>query len=196
MVKLGYVRASASVRAPRITSFSPISVDRALDMYRRLGGRLDHPTLAPGSWDLTFGDLLVELDEELHFNRYRALTLEPEWTASLPWRNSYHLYAVEFESRCLGAGKWGARWTSQSSARLLGAPDAPGVFGAAGSPRWKQRALYDSLKDLAAYAGQVRLARLSIYDMIGEARLGAVLKESAVADLAALRELIEARTHA
>jgi len=46
----------------------------------------DAPTFRPGGWDLPFrGPLLVELDEELHFNCYRATTLEASWEADLPW---------------------------------------------------------------------------------------------------------------
>ena len=48
--------------------------DHIKELYRRLGGPLDSPTLRPGGWDLAFsGELVVELDEELHFNQYRRL---------------------------------------------------------------------------------------------------------------------------
>ena len=50
------------------------------DLYRTLGGMNPNPSFRPGSWDLAFADgLVVELDEELHFNRYRAHTLQPPW---------------------------------------------------------------------------------------------------------------------
>jgi hypothetical protein len=43
------------------------------------------PPLRPGAWDLVFADgLVVELDEELHFNRYRAQSLQNEWATDLP----------------------------------------------------------------------------------------------------------------
>jgi hypothetical protein len=58
-------------------------------LYRRLGGLLATPTWRPGGWDLVFGgSLVVELDEELHFNRYRALTLNSSWAKGVGCANS------------------------------------------------------------------------------------------------------------
>ena len=53
-------------------------------IYRNLGGVL--PTFPVGfrGWDIEFEGMAVELDEELHFNRYRALTLGSELYDELP----------------------------------------------------------------------------------------------------------------
>jgi hypothetical protein len=55
-----------------------------------LGGHDGFDQFGPGAWDLAFEDrLVVELDEQLHFNRYRATTLNEEWARFLPWRDSF-----------------------------------------------------------------------------------------------------------
>lgn len=146
-------------------------------LYRALGGTQEEPSLRPGAWDLAFeGNLVIELDEELHFNRYRAATLDPAWTASLPWREDYLCYCVDREPVCLSAATWGKRWTNPSCERLFGEGGAPGDLSGAGAPRWKQRALYDAIKDAAAAVGAVRLARVATVDVVAGVPLGDVLE--------------------
>lgn len=60
--------------------------EELLHLYRSLGGAQERPDLRSGLWDLVFaGPFLVELDEELHFNRYRAATL-----AASSWERVSH----------------------------------------------------------------------------------------------------------
>ncbi|WP_346234070.1 DUF7255 family protein [Parafrigoribacterium mesophilum] len=191
MTNLGYREEVVKPAPIRVSDLRDGTAQWMGDTYRRLGGRLDTPPLRPGSWDLAFeGELLVELDEELHFNRYRHLTLEPEWAANLPWRSKYSAYSVDREVDCLSAGKWGQRWTTSSSESLFGTADTPGTFLTSGAPRWKQRALYDAMKDALAAVGVVRLARLSIYDAVNGVLLGAALNLKARVDLEGLHHLI------
>lgn len=167
------------------------------ELYRRLGGLQERPRLRPGGWDLVFyGPLVIELDEELHFNRYRALTLEASWAIDLPWVSDYRRYCAESETECLSAGRWGKRWTNESCGRMFsGGP--PGELDRAGAPRWKQRALYDVVKDSAPLSTQpVALARLSIYDDIDDKRLGDILQGTDVVSPGAVRALLERRTAA
>lgn len=125
---------------------------------------------------------MVELDEQLHFNRYRATTLHADWMQPLPWRDTYLVYCREQERDCLADGWWGQRWTNPSCERLFGPADPPGMFDRGGAPRWKQRALSDALKDMLALVGQVRLARLAIYDVIEGIELRAALEGQAEID--------------
>jgi hypothetical protein len=78
---------------------------------------------------------------------------------------------------------------------MFGTP-VPGAktFEGVGSPRWKQRALYDAIRDLAAVSGVVKLARVAIFDQIGGAPLGLALDGGAHLDLEALQELVAERT--
>jgi hypothetical protein len=181
---------------PRARDFSPESSQRVDVIYRALGGTNADARLRPGPWDLAFdGGLVVELDEELHFNRYRGSTFELAWTCRMPWRDDYLEFTVEYEPACLAAARWGKRWTNNSCERLFGKADPPGTFLPIGAPRWKQRALYDAMKDIWALEGQhFQLARLATVDVIGGIHLGDALEGRAVVDLDALRELVERRT--
>src|ERR1035437_5390869 len=92
--------------------------------FKRLGGILVEPPLSFGKWDICLSDFIVELDEEQHFNRYRAITL-----------NSfiYHMekgfdimeyakYCIAYENNCLIKASWGKYWTSPSTERQFGLP--------------------------------------------------------------------------
>lgn len=164
LVRAGHRVAHSCRSAPRAEDFSPEDFQRVDATYRALGGTATDARFRPGPWDLAFdGGLVVELDEELHFNRYRRSTLEQPWTSPMPWRDDYLTFSLECESACLAAGRWGKRWTNTSCERLFGAADPPGTFVPVGAPRWKQRALYDAMKDIWALGGRhVQLARLAM----------------------------------
>lgn len=144
----GLLPAASARPLPRIEAVSAELTAAVMAFYRTLGGRPDVlQRLRPGPWDLAFEDgLVVELDEELHFNRYRKLVLEADWSPTLPWRNDYLTFSSEREAQGLAAGKWGKRWTNASSEAMFGAADPPGILGPNGAPRWKQRALYDMME--------------------------------------------------
>jgi hypothetical protein len=175
-------------------------VDALVSLYRQLGGVQGGPKLRPGSWDLSVSPasgpaLAVELDEELHFNRYREQTLRAPWYRDVHWASEYTVQCKRHEPRCLQAGTWGKRWTTPSCEQLFGDAGPAGQLAGPGAPRWKQRALYDAIKDLAALIGSgPRLARLSIYDQIGGRPLEAYLNRSAALEPALLSDLIEKRT--
>lgn len=192
---MGY-KPAGSLPGPRANDLSPERLEHLSYLYRALGGTNASPQFRPGGWDLAFeGGLVVELDEELHFNRYRRITLQPEWTVDLPWRRDYVAFTVEHEAECLAAARWGKRWTNPSCEALFGTADPPGTFRSVGAPRWKQRALYDALKDAAALdASTIHLARLATVDLVGEVCLGAVLEGRAPIDLDALLQLLKERS--
>lgn len=181
--------------APRLDGIPPLAAERTLALYREVGGTAAREdVLRPGAWDLVLADgLHVELDEEQHFNRYRALTLEPDWAAVLPWAPDYGRYAREREPACLRKARGGGYWSSASTEAMFGPADPPGVFARGGAPRWKQRALYDAMRDAVAASGAIRLTRVAVWDDLGGATLGSVLDGRAPADLEALAELLEER---
>lgn len=187
---------SATPPPPRV-DLLPADVRVAVvALYRELGGQLERPSLRPGAWDLALaGGVVVELDEELHFNRYRARTLAAPWARSLPWVDAYLAMCTRHEDECVSTGSWGKRWSNGSCERMFGhaAPaaelDAPG-----GAPRWKQRALYDAVKDVAGFLpGVPRLVRLAVHDEISGVSLDAVLKRRSEVAPRDLRALVEAR---
>ena len=193
--RAGYSAAATALPPPRLVQLSATLRDEIDKLYRALGGTQPAPRLQPGPWDLTFDDgLVVELDEELHFNRYRKATLDTTWTVKLPWQTEYLKYS-EREAACLAAARWGKRWTNPSCEQLFGSADEPGTFDSGGAPRWKQRALYDAIKDAAALcATDWRLTRLATVDIVNGVRLGAALGGRDAIDLDALREFVANRS--
>lgn len=151
--------------------------------YRLLGGT--QPTLPPGprGWDAVdaCSGILVELDEEEHFDRDRAATLELPVYARLPTFpiERYMGYCVEHEADAIDiAGFRRSTWTSDPAERWFGPSDPPGVLGARGSARWRQRAFGDHCRDLTALLG-LPVSRIAVWDTIaidGEShRVGDIL---------------------
>lgn len=192
----GHVQDPIKPPAPRLNDFGRDLVEELHSLYVALGGIQERPNLRPGSWDLSIDGVLLELDEELHFNRYRHVSIENQTGSRLPWADEYLDACVRYEANCLRAGRWGARWTSRSSERMFGEAATPGVLDeSSGAPRWKQRALYDAMKDAAARAspGQ-RVARLSVWDTVSGALLGDALRGHVAIDVAELSQLFASRT--
>lgn len=165
-------------------------------LFRVLGGIADWGHFRAGQWDMvTTGGLCIEFDEQLHFNRYRRLTDELSWSKHLPWAGEYLHYSAAHEDWCWKDGRRGKTWTSPATEKMFGEADPPGVFGARGSPRWKQRALYDAVKDAYSFHTEgVSMARASLHDQIGETLVHRLLKEEGNLDPEALRTFIAART--
>lgn len=165
--------------------------EEVLRIHTMLGGLSANPVLRPGSWDLwTVDGVAIELDEEFHFTRYRALTLQQPALRELPWTATHLAHCAAYEA---AAGRGGGRWTSDSTEKMFGPSDPVGVFGERGSARAKQRALYDAMKDIAAATDAVRLARISIYDKVGDAALGDVLNGKSQVAPKVVRQAVEAR---
>jgi len=191
----GYVPMTSPPPAPRAHRLPSALANDIQSLYRKLGGRGGLELLRPGAWDLAFHDMVVELDEELHFNRYRRTTLDPEWTALLPWREPYRELCLVHEVDCLAAGRWGSRWTNASCEAGFGAGDPPGELEREGAPRWKQRALYDAIKDAWCLAGTgVRLARVATHDVIARVCLGDVIEGRATVAIDEVRSFVDSRT--
>ena len=154
---------------PTATSLSASALDETLrEMYQWLGGRQQNLPPRRGRWDVEFGGMAIELDEERHFNRYRLLTLDHavyERSSAFP-RDEYRSYCRGREPECLRAGRWGRYWTTPSAEAHFGPSDAEGVLGRHGSACWRQRAYYDFMKDMASLVLPVGVCRLSVWDSV------------------------------
>ena len=147
-------------------------------VYRSLGGILrsvPHFKLRP--WDIEFDGIAVELDESLHFNRYRGVTLGSASYASLPCFpfGAYQRFCSEHEDICLKNGGYGGKWSNTSCERQFGEASQPGVLPEKvtemehGAPRWKQRAFYDFVKDLSPMLIGVKVVRIAVWEETGGA---------------------------
>lgn len=138
------------------------------NVYHELGGVLQEFPSQLGKWDINVNGIAVELDEELHFNRYRKLTLNSTVYSrlnSFP-KEIYWNYCVNYENYCIRAGNYGGKWTNPSCEKQFGKPSTPPGLIGGGAPRWKQRAFYDYLKDISPLVINVKVARISIWDEI------------------------------
>jgi hypothetical protein len=196
LVRAGFEPLADKPPAPHLQDLPEKRIAEIMDLYRALGGSRLQPNLRPGPWDLALqGGVVVELDEEPNFNRYRRLTLEPDWAEPLPWRDDYLRYTLDGEGDCLASAASGRRWTNTSCEALFGVADPPGTFDSGGAPRWKQRALYDAIKDAAALSSpDLHLARLAIADNVGGVPLGRALEGRGAVDVDALSRLVAQRT--
>lgn len=164
-------------------SYNQVSNEGKLEMkrvYQNLGGVLEIPPSRFGAWDIITSDCLIELDEEQHFNRYRAQTLKSsiyDENVSFSIEN-YERYCTLFEDNCIKKATFGKYWTSPSTEKQFGVSGAKGDFSQNGSTRWKQRAFYDFCRDLYAKEFGFKLVRLSIYDEVNPGlTLGAALEQ-------------------
>ena len=163
----GYPVGSARLSRPGRKQIEEAGLASDVDrVYRRLGGSLPEFPAAAGIWDICLGKVVVEVDEERHFNRYRLMTLESELYLKLPLfpRTAYQSYSQENEAGCLKAAGWGGNWANRSTARQFGQAGPlrtlPSDSTINGPSRWKQRAFYDLIKDLSVLTGGPPLARL------------------------------------
>lgn len=188
----------APPRVPRLVDLPKAQQSRIRALYDLLGGSPNHfDRIRPGGWDLAFntpdGLLLLELDEEQHFNRYRALTLEATSDLGLPWTPAYQAYNRDHEHRLLPGWGTGQRWTNPSAARFFGQPSTPGDFTGNGAPRWRQRAFYDAVKDVLS--GR-RLARISVHDSLDNGdTVETLLRRPDGLTVTGLQALIAGRIH-
>ena len=151
--------------------------DSVIEMYRVLGGVLENFPLNLRSWDIEFEGLAIELDEQLHFNRFRAATLKSNIYAEVPLfpLAAYQTYCSDREIACLRAGRHGGKWTSASSEKQFGPSPARGEFSGHGPARWRQRAFYDFVKDLSPLIIRVPVVRIAIWDEVEEDGKGYLL---------------------
>lgn len=201
LLRAGYgvlPRDDCNRKDPAATSDLPERVRAEIvDLYRALGGTADYREFRSGKWDFATSDgLFIEFDEQLHFNRYRQLTDRLTWARGIPWSTAYFYYSSAHEDQCLKAGGYGGKWTSPSTEKMFGEAAPPRVFEKSGSPRWKQRALYDAVKDAyAVHERGISLARVSLHDEIGGLGVHQALKpRGSGLDPVALRDFLAART--
>ena len=142
--------------------------DEIKRVYFALGGIMSDFPLNLTKWDIEADGIAVELDEDLHFNRYRGLTLQSLIYRSLPHfpHSEYICYCSDHESDCLSAGSYGRKWTNKSCESQFGKAATEGDLSGNGSPRWKQRAFYDFVKDLTPSVLGIQLTRVSIWDSL------------------------------
>lgn len=151
-----------------------------LDVYRELGGKEQQFPLRLRAWDFEVNGIAVELDEQLHFNAYRAMTLQSKLYDRLPKfpLQEYQAFCVQRSHECLKAGSYGGKWTNPSCEKQFGPAAPSGDLSGNGAPRWKQRAFYDFVKDISPLLIGIRIVRLSIWDSVGVKGQNILIKDA------------------
>ena len=169
-------------------------------IYLNLGGILPKFPLRLRKWDIILNGIAVELDEQLHFNRYRHLTLQSSIYKQLKTfpLNDYQHYCLTYEDQCLKAGSYGKRWSNKSCEDQFGQASPLGCLSDNGSPRWKQRAFYDYVKDVSQLVLGISVVRLAVWDRLDvegvELSIAEILDQNMLAGAEALYKLILKRS--
>jgi hypothetical protein len=162
-------------------------------LFRELGGLEEaNGVFTAGDWDLADDEgLFLEFDEASHFHRYRAQSLSLPWSEQLPWTNDYRRYCANFETKARVDRRF---WTGTAE-KQFGTASPKRDFTGNGGPRWKQRALYDAVRDaVALHTDGIGLIRVSIYDEINGVPLGKLLKPGKTINPEQLEKLVARRT--
>ncbi len=139
------------------------------EVFESLGGR-EMTIPSNMHYHLQYKELLIQLDDELHFNRYRKTTLE-----SKVYHDHLGFKVLDYktncrinEKDCIKAGLAPGFWTNIESEYIFGKSEEPGDLSAErnGGSGWKLRAWRDYLQDISGYILGFKVLRISVYDKI------------------------------
>jgi hypothetical protein len=145
------------------------NLDHIKKIYTELGGCSNKIPLRIGNFDIKLqNDHYLELDEQLHFNRYRLITLKSDIYLNCKsfnvdfYKKSCQIHEID----CLNSGGYGGKWKNDSTEKLFLKSSPNKDLNGNGSSRWKQRAFYDFIKDCFALENKIILQRVSIWETI------------------------------
>lgn len=138
-----------------------------LEVYEDLGGVGDLPNV-DYEIDIELFQKGIIIDDDLHFNKYRTITLRSSIYDMMPEfpRDSYRRYCRTHEKQCLKAGSNGILWSNTISEKHFGKSNDNGDLGLTGSSAWKMRAYQDYLADLSSCIFDHKIVRISMYDTL------------------------------
>jgi hypothetical protein len=145
---------------------SEIEKFEPFQLYKELGGLKQECPHLTKTWYYTKPNTIIILDDYLHFNRYRSITLRSplyDDIAVFP-RENFRRYCRNYEKECIKSGlqKW--IWSNRESDFYFGTSEEPGDFSNNGSGGWKLRSYQDFLEDAVANALNFKIVRFSVYD--------------------------------
>lgn len=136
-------------------------------LYRKLDGRGAVPVLEVNC-DLMVGEQPVFLDTDLHFNRYRLITLRASFYAeqNLFSQEKYRRFCRMYEKDCLKSGQRDGIWTNAQAETYFGEASEAGDFFGPGAPGWKLTAYKDLLADAAVLFSGKPVLRLPVHEKL------------------------------
>jgi len=174
--QLGYIN---TIHRPDFKGLAEHYLNEISSVYKELGGILIEAPVKFGSFDFNNDNFIFEFDEEQHFNRYRAITLKSSiYNKNDSNINNYKDWCNKMEVKCLSKASYGKYWSSISTEKQFGNPNSKGNLSNNGSPRWKQRAYYDFIKDCYAQFIGIPIIRISVYDTINMNNIGNFISDN------------------
>jgi len=147
------------------TSFA----DEVLEVYHNLGGVQKLPIIRlPKKFILLENEVVLMLDEGLHFNRYRLQTFRSDFYHDLEDYpiEVYRNFCRKYEKECLKSGLAGKGWTFPFAEKHFGTPEERGFFSNNGAPAWKLRAFEDFLIDVCLHHNKKKFLRIPVYQQL------------------------------
>jgi hypothetical protein len=134
-----------------------------------LGGNGSLPLLEKLKFDFKVGRHLILWDEELHFNRYRLISLRSDLYSEMnfTFSDAYKRLCRTYEKEALKSGFQTRIWNGPPLAKhLFGAASEPGDFSGNGASGWKLQAYNDAQIDLQTRIHGYKLIRLSPFETL------------------------------
>ncbi len=139
------------------------------EILEDLGGNGSMPLLEKLKFDFKIGRFFILWDEEIHFNRYRLITLRSSLYTDFNFIFSEGLKRLcrTYEKEALKSGMNSRVWAGPPIARnVFGEASEPGDFSGNGAIGWKLLAYNDAQLDLQTRIHGYKLIRLSPFETI------------------------------
>lgn len=139
------------------------------EIFTDLDGNGKIPLLEKLKFDFKIGRNLFLYDEEIHFNRYRLITLKSD----LYFEFKFHFSDTQkrlcrtYEKECLKVGMQQRIWNGPPVAKhCFGEASEPGDFSGNGAIGWKLTAYNDAQFDLQTRIHGYKLFRISPFETL------------------------------
>ena len=139
------------------------------EILSELMGNGSFPLLEKLKFDFKIGRQLILWDDELHFHRYRLITLKSSLYEELnfPFLESYKRLCRTYEKEALKSGMPQRIWNGPAVATsIFGPASEPGDFSGNGASGWKLLAYNSAQIDLQTRIHGYKLIRLNPYETI------------------------------
>lgn len=139
------------------------------EIFEDLGGNGSFPLLEKLKFDFKIGRHLLTWDEDIHFNRYRLITLRSdmysEWSFS--FAEAYKRLCRTYEKEAQKIGFQKRIWDGPPIAKTcFGVASEIGDFSGSGATGWKLLAYNDAQADLQTRIHGYKLIRISPYETL------------------------------
>ncbi|MEN2283027.1 hypothetical protein AAGF08_12870 [Algoriphagus sp. SE2] len=144
-------------------------IDWLKEIYEDLGGIGDIPLLNKLNFDFKIKRNLILYDDEIHFNRYRLISLRSDFYKefNFSFYEAYKRLCRTYEKDCLKVGLQERLWNGPPIGKhSFGEPNEIGDFSGTGATGWKLLAYNDAQIDMQSRIHGYRLIRLNPFETL------------------------------